>query len=84
MQSFYTNVLTHVMTPCNDSRMETTSFGITVHGNEFSNQLRGIQAHDGIFTAITAASSREFKTLTGAVRHMAAYGFDAHGRRIDQ
>ena len=65
--------------------MTTTTaatFGTTVHGNEFSNQMRGIQAHDGIFTAITAAHSRDFRTLNGAVRHMARYGYDAHGRRL--
>lgn len=74
-----------VRTPGTVLYMETTQaaeFGTTVHGNEFSNQTRGIQAHDGVFTAITAASSREFKTLKGAIRHMAHYGFDAHGRRI--
>lgn len=62
--------------------METTDFGISVHGNEFSNSTRGIAQHDGVFTAIAQAHSREFKTLAGAVRFMARYGYDAHGRRI--
>lgn len=67
--------------------MTTTSgtrdqdFGTSVHGNEFTSRLRGIQAHDGVFTAITQADSREFKTLHGAVAHMARYGFNAYGHR---
>lgn len=58
------------------------NFGTTVHGNEFSNLTRGIQAHDGIYTAITSAFSREFKTLRGAVAYMARMGYDAQGRRL--
>lgn len=57
-------------------------FGINVYGGEYCSTTRGIAAHDGIYTAITQAHSREFKTLKAAVAFMARYGFDAHGRRI--
>lgn len=60
----------------------TAPFGITIHGNEFSSSTRGIAQHDGIFTAITQAHSRDFKTLRGAVAFMARYGYDAHGDRL--
>jgi hypothetical protein len=60
----------------------TSTFGINVFGGEFSSTTRGIAQHDGVFTAITQAHSRDFKTLNGAVAFMARYGYDAHGRRL--
>lgn len=66
----------------NTATTKVADFGTTVHGNEFSNSTRGIAQHDGVFTAITQAHSREFKTLKGAVAFMNRYGYDARGQRI--
>lgn len=75
--------LTGVRTPCLDGHMTTTqSFSTNVYGGEFSSTTRGIARHSGVYTAITQAHSREFKTLAGAVAFMARYGYDAHGRRL--
>lgn len=60
----------------------TQDFSTNVYGGEYSSTTRGIATHDGTYTAITQAHSRDFKTLRAAIAFMARYGYDAHGRRI--
>lgn len=44
----------------------------------------GYFAHDGVFTAMTRVQCKEFKTEAGAIRWLAARGYDAQGRRVSQ
>lgn len=58
------------------------TYGTTVDAN-WSGQVRGIapdQATAG-WAAMTNVDVRYFKTVTGAARYLAKYGYDAYGRR---
>lgn len=48
---------------------ETVSIGIS-------------ENHDGTFTALTFSQSKTFKTRAGAVRWLAARGYNENGERI--
>lgn len=48
----------------------------------YGGYVRGIGGGNGShFVALTGPTSKTFKTLAGAVRYMARFGYDAYGRR---
>jgi len=51
-------------------------------GNNESASIAIETNQDGTFTAMTYSASKEFKTFKGAVRWLAARGFDQNGARI--
>lgn len=62
------------------------TFGLTVHelgNNETASTGVAHSAHEhSPYLALTRSQSKHFKTLAGAVRWLAARGYDAHGRRL--
>lgn len=80
-----TGVLTHASVTYMNTATSTSTHGTVLVGADSDGHggyVRGISGINGTFTALTGATSKSFKTLAGAVRYLARFGYDAYGRRV--